>query len=105
MSRWATVYKFTWILIVVVCMVGVLFLFIPRYVKYRENKRLIAQYKQDIRIETAAEKQYREYQQRFLNDPSFAEEIARKEGMVKTNESVIRSIPYSETNATREHSG
>ena len=100
MSRWATIYKFTWLLIVVVCMVGVLFLFLPRYAKYRANKRLIAQYKEDIRTEKASEKEYREFQRRLRDDPAFAEEIARKEGMCMTNESIIRTVPESRTNSS-----
>jgi cell division protein FtsB len=102
-SRWATVYKFTWILIVAVCMVGVLFLFLPRYAKYRANKRLKAEREHYIDVETAAAKQFREYQRRLRDDPAFAERIAREEGMVMTNESIIKAVPASRTNAVKKH--
>lgn len=93
MSRWKTIYKFTWVLIIVVCVIGVICVFLPQYAEYRQRKRKLAQYEEDIKFEKGLEKQYRENQERLADDRSFMIEVLRENGRVMTNESVIRLAP------------
>lgn len=89
---WLTIYKCAWILIVVVCIVGAVCLFFPRYACYRDLQQ------QKLELQTAKLdketdlKNLQRQQEMFTTDKDFVEMTARKMGMVKTNETIFRVV-------------
>ena len=90
MSLWVTIYRVTWILIIVILLIGLICVFVPQYAKYREMQLKELQLKREIAAQEAALKQYQVLQARFPSDPRFVERMAREAGMVRTNEAVCR---------------
>ena len=90
MNIWVAVYRITWILIAVVCLVAAVCLFLPKYSKYRGLQRQKAEAVEQKRLEEIKIRRLQLQQARFASDPSFVERTARAEGMVKTNETVCK---------------
>jgi cell division protein FtsB len=105
MSHWEKIYKSTWILIVVVCVVGLVCLFLPQYAKHRELERKKAAESEAIRQDEKRLHKLRENGDRFSTDPAFVEEIARRDGMARTNEMIFRCVddpPVASNAASRQ---
>ena len=90
MNIWVAVYRITWILIAVVCLVAAVCLFLPKYSKYRDLQRQKAEAVEQRHLEEIKIRRLQLQQERFASDPSFVERTARSEGMVKSNETVCK---------------
>ncbi len=98
MNIWVLLYKFAWIVVMVVCVIGVVCVFIPKAHSYRElQKRKIALEENNARMEARA-RQLETNQQRFRSDPDFIERIAREQGRAKPGETIFR-FPATNTTA------
>jgi cell division protein FtsB len=91
-SYWVTVYRFTWILIVVVCVVGLVCLFLPRYAEYRSLQQRRDDLAEGVRKDVERRKQLLLQQEKFRTDPEYVEQIARDDGMVGPDQSVIKLV-------------
>ena len=92
MSYWVSVYRFTWILIVAVCVVGLVCLFLPRYSEYRTLQQQRDKLAEDIRRNEERRKQLLLQQEKFRTDPDYVEKIARDDGRIAPDQSVIKVV-------------
>lgn len=92
MSYWITVYKFTWLLIVAVCIIGLLCVFLPKYSELRNLREKVVQYEDELRAKEAQLMEYRRNQDSFMTTREFVEDTARKAGMVRTNETLVKLV-------------
>ena len=92
MNYWVAIYRFAWVLLGILCAIGLLCVFIP---KCRSLRSL---HDQNLRVEEGnrrIEERIRTLQvkrQRFASDPSFVERTARETGMVKPDETIFRFV-------------
>jgi len=92
MTVWIKIQRITWLFIAVVVSIAVVCIFVPLYSKFRtmQDKR------QDLRDGIAANdaklRFYQLQQQKFPTDKAFVEQVARRAGMVKTNEALCKMV-------------
>ncbi|TFH17994.1 MAG: hypothetical protein E4H02_01260 [Lentisphaerales bacterium] len=92
MSYWVAVYKFTWLLIVAGCVIGLLCVFLPKYAEFKHLQEKQLQYEEELRLKEAELMEYRRNQELFSTNREFVEETARKSGMIKTNETLVKMV-------------
>jgi cell division protein FtsB len=90
MSHWVAVYRFGWILLVLLAIVGLLFIFLPKYNAFCEMRKQQMEKKDENRRIEARISDLRTNQERFLADPAFVERTARETGMVKPHETIYK---------------
>lgn len=90
MSRWGTAYKFGWVVLVLLAIVGVLCLFLPKYSTFCKMRRQHAEDLAENRRMEARISELHKNQEQFLTEPAFVERTARDEGRVKENEIVFK---------------
>ena len=87
------IYRVSWVLLVVLCIVGLTCVYVPRI----NNMRALQQEKAAIERENARERaridQLRNKQERFQNDAGYVEHVAREQGMVKKDEVLFKLAP------------
>ena len=88
----AAVYRFAWIVFVVLCALVLVCVFLPKYSQYQRLRRRVADKSKSIKKEEADTREFRTKQADFRSNPDFVEHIAREElGLVKPNEFVFRA--------------
>ena len=106
MNIWEKIWRFTWILIAVVVTIGIICVFIPQYSKYKKLQDKREALRKDVADEEETLKYYQLQEQRFPADRDFVEQVARREGMVKTNEAlcvlVTSNMPTPRPQAARQ---
>jgi len=90
MNFWLTIYRFSWVLIVILVIAVVIGLFVPKSNPYREMHEKKLAYQEEIRRKEDEIRLLRARQNRFQTDPAYVERTARQIGLVKTNETVFR---------------
>jgi len=93
MDYWRVIYKFAWILLIVIVPVGIGCMFAPRCSNLRFLHQKRAAIAEENRRTEETTRELRARQERFLSDPLFVERVAREAGMVKSNEVVFRVAP------------
>ena len=90
MNYWVLIYRFAWILVVVLCVIGLVCIFLPKCQSYHElqNRRLALE-QENARME-AGVRELERNQERMAADPEFVERIAREQGMAKPGETVFK---------------
>ena len=104
MSYWIAIYRFAWALLLVLCVVGLVFLFLPQCRRLEDLKRRRAALRREV-VDTRAEiRELTLNQERFATNPAFVERTARESGesgMVKPNEIVFRLPPHTNPPSSR----
>ncbi len=90
MTVWVVIYRITWILVIVVCLVGLVCLFLPQYAEYRELQQRAPKIREEIRLQEARMRRYQLQQEKFNTDPDYVERIARGVGMARSNETILK---------------
>lgn len=93
MSRWQAVYRFAWLILAALFVVGVLCVFIPKCNSLHTMQQKQAELEEEnARIEKRTQKLV-ENQRRFKTDPTFVERIAHESDRIKSNETVFLFPP------------
>ena len=101
MNYWVLLYRFAWIVVIVLCVIGVITIFLPECHSFQElQRRKLALEDGNARLE-ARVRELEQNQARFRTDPEFVERIARGQGMAKPGETIFK-FPASSTNPVRE---
>ncbi len=100
MSYWVLIYRFAWILVVVLCVIGLICIFLPEAHRFQElQKRKLVLERENAAIE-ARVRQLEKNQSDFVHNPEFVERIAREQGMAKPGETVFK-VTAGKTNEAR----
>jgi cell division protein FtsB len=90
MNFWLLVYRFAWIVVVVLLVIGVICIFLPKCHRFQDLQRQkMALAEANARVE-AQIRQIEKRQERFRNDPEFVERVAREQGMAKPGETIFK---------------
>ena len=90
MNAWVAIYRFAWGALIVLAVIGLLCIFMPRLHGLTGLQRKKAALQEENRLKENRITDLRTRQQRFRSDPAYVELTARRMGMVKGNETVIR---------------
>jgi cell division protein FtsB len=90
MNYWSMIYRFAMALLIVLLVVGVVFMFMPRWHAIREYGRRQVDLRSEIERLDAQTRDIADKQARFRTEPAFIERTAREAGMIKTNEIVYK---------------
>lgn len=96
MSQWSTIYRFAWIALGVLVLIGMGFMFVPLIQEDREYQRREQALREEIRHDEERIRELRMKQERFQSDPAFVERIAHDMGLAKPNETIFRFIDEDE---------
>lgn len=96
MSIWATLYRFSIGMMVVLVLALVAYLFYPQVRKLHELKQRESRLDEDIRHQERLGEHARNKTQRLHSDPSFVERLARDELGLSRKGEVIFKVPERE---------
>ena len=102
MNYWSIVYRFAWVLILALFVIGVTCLFLPkcRGLKTLQQRKLqLSQENRELEEQT---RELQGFQEKFRADPAFVERVARESGMVKAHETVFRVSSNTTDNGSME---
>jgi len=92
MNPWVAIYRFGWIALVALGLIGLLCLFMPKYSTLRAMRQQKIEREEETRRLEARIAQLRNDQEKFLADPAFVERTAREAlRMVKPNEVIFKT--------------
>ena len=90
MNYWVLIYRFAWIVLVILCLVGLACIFLPKCEQYRElQQRKVVLQRENEQIE-AAVKRLQQKQEMLQTDRAFVERTARELGMAKAGETIFK---------------
>jgi len=92
MSQWTIIYRFAWIALGLLVLVGMGFMFVPLIQEDREYQRRESDLREQIRADEERVRELREKQARFQSDPAFVERVAHEIGLVKQDEVIFRFV-------------
>lgn len=92
MNHWVTIYRFAWIALGVLVLIGMGFMFVPLIQEDREYQRRENVLREEIRHDEERIRELRLKQERFQSDPAFVERIAHEIGLAKPNETIFRFV-------------
>ena len=92
MSHWSVIYRFVWIALGTLILIGMGFMFVPLIQEDREYQRREQALREEIRHDDERIRKLRMQQERFQSDPAFVERIAHEMGLAKPNETIFRFI-------------
>jgi cell division protein FtsB len=92
MSYWSTIYRFAWIALAVLVLIGMGFMFVPLIQQDREFQRRENELRDEIQHSEERIRELRLKQERFQSDPAFIERVAHEMGFAKPNETIFRFI-------------
>ena len=89
-NAWVAIYRFAWGALIVLAVIGLLCIFLPRIHGLTAMQRKKATLQEENRLKEQRIMELKTSQQRFHSDPAYVELTARRMGMVKKDETVIR---------------
>lgn len=89
MSRWQAVYRFAWLILAALFVVGVLAIFVPKCSSLTSLQSVRAGLEQENERIARQTQVLVENQRRFQTDPEFVERIAHESDRIKSNETVF----------------
>lgn len=92
MSHWVAIYRFAWVALGVLVLVGMGFMFVPLFQQDREYHRRESALGEEIRHDEERIRELKLKQERFQSDPAFVERIAHEIGLAKPNETIFRFV-------------
>jgi cell division protein FtsB len=105
MNYWVLIYRFAWFLLVVLCVIGMVCIFLPKCQDYQGLQGKKARLEQETRDVEASIKDLQRQQDRLQRDGAFVERTARELGMAKPGETVFKftreAVVDSSTNRGR----
>jgi cell division protein FtsB len=98
MNPWEVIYRVAWVLLIILCVVGIVCIFLPKCRNYHEQQERKARLEEENRGIEAATRDIQMRQERFQRDKAFVERTAREQGMAKPGETVFRVAGEGATN-------
>jgi cell division protein FtsB len=99
MNYWVLIYRFAWCVLVVLCIVGVICIFLPECQTHQELQDKKARLVEEAGALESSIKELQRKQEKLPADRSFVERTARELGMAKPGETVFKA-PQESTNTT-----
>ena len=90
MTTWVAIYRFAWVLLIVLIAIGLTCIFVPKIHGIRELHRRNAAIETENRKTASRIGELKNSQERIRSDPAFVELTARRMGMAKEGETVVR---------------
>lgn len=90
MTFWELIYKACWVILAVIGVVFIVLIFSPQLRKERMLQNRKAELRELNQRTQARLNDLVEKQNRFTTDPEYIKRIARENGMVETNETVVK---------------
>ncbi len=90
MSTWRLIYRFSWALLGVLVVIGLLCVFTPKCRSLTRLQKTRAEIEQQNADKEDEIKDLKVKQERFTTEPAFVERTARESGMVSPNEIVYK---------------
>ena len=90
MNIWKLIYRFSWLLLAVLVVIGLICLFTPKFREYTSLRNTRDQKRLENSEKIAQIKDFKIKQERFTSEPAFVERTAREAGMVTTDEIVYK---------------
>jgi hypothetical protein len=87
---WVVIYKSTWILLIVVCLIGLICVFFPQYARYQGLLQDRKDVSREIQFREQRIKRLQLNREKMATDGNFVELVAREAGMVGTNQMLIK---------------
>lgn len=99
MNIWVLIYRVAWTALIILGVVGLVAAFTPKVKQFRDLQRKESHLEEEIRFEEDLLQSLKTKQERLMNDPRFAERIAREElGLAKPGETVFKFMDDAPTN-------
>ncbi len=92
MSYWSSIYRFVWLALGALVLIGMGFMFVPLIHQDREYHRRESTLREEIRHDEERIRELRLKQERFQSDPAFVERIAHEMGLAKPDETLFRFV-------------
>jgi cell division protein FtsB len=99
MNIWSTVYRWAVRLLVVLAIIGIVYLFLPKFRSKRELQRRKSALEIENKNIEQQTKELRIKREKFKTDPEFIERVARESGRVKPNEVIFKFTDTHNTEA------
>ncbi len=91
MNFWATLYRVCFVILVLLLVFGLASVFVPLFRENRDRERKVTTLQEEIDVKNAEIIHLRKQQEKFQNDPTFVENLARDEfGKVRPGETIYR---------------
>ena len=90
MSTWRLIYRFSWALLAVLVVIGLLCVFTPKCHSLSRLQKTRNTLEEQNAAKEAQIKELKIKQERFTTEPAFVERTARESGMVTPNEVVYK---------------
>ena len=90
MNYWVAIYRFAWLMLAVLLVIGLTCVFVPKCNELRQLQKRKAAIEQENRATDSLTRELRQKQERFKNEPAYVERVAHDMGMVKENEIVFK---------------
>jgi cell division protein FtsB len=98
MNIWVMIYRICWVLLLILCIIGLTCVFVPKTKELWAHQERREQIKAENRQMMDEIEELKANQERFQNDPAYVEHIARLQGMVKEGEVVYKSVSHKNIN-------
>ena len=95
MNIWNVIYRFSWGVLAVLVLAGLVLVFTPKTRKLAYLQRVKQQIEERNAAKAAQIKDLQIRQERFISDPEFVERTAREAGMVTADEVVYKFVDES----------
>jgi cell division protein FtsB len=89
MNVWPTIYRSTWVILILLVIAGLVAIFVPKCRNLRQMQQRKAALQQENAEVEARTLALRQKQERFNTDPAYVERVAREIGMVRPDETVF----------------
>lgn len=90
MNSWRVIYRFSWVLLALLIVIGLILIFTPKTAKMAELQARKAELERQNADKARQIKELQIRQERFISDPEFVEHTAREAGMVMPDETVYK---------------
>ena len=100
MNYWVLIYRCAWVMLVILCVIGLTCIFLPKCRQYQEWQQKREQLQTETDQIESSIKKLQQQQEQLQTDPAFVERTARELGMAKPGETIFkvqRETPQPDT--------
>ena len=90
MNYWVLIYRCAWVMLAILCVIGLTFIFLPTCHHYQEWQQKKAQLQLETDRLEASIKKLQQQEEQLQTDPAFVERAARELGMAKPGETIFK---------------
>ena len=90
MNYWVLIYRCAWVMLIILCVIGLTCIFLPKCRQYQDWQQKKEQLQAGTSQIEAAIKKLQQQQEQLQTDPAFVERTARELGMAKPDETIFK---------------